>query len=59
MPLIDLIEKVESIIGILLLPFKFIGSKDSNLSRRFHIWIEKKYEEWFNLNAFELDTFEK
>ena len=59
MPAIDIIQKFEAIIGILLLPFKCLGTNEYNVSRRFHAWIEKKYEDIFNLNAFEIDTFEK
>ena len=59
MPIIDIIQKFEAIIGLLLLPIKFLSSNENNLSKRFQKWIEKKYEEMFNLNAFELDTFEK
>lgn len=59
MPVIDIFLKLETLINFILLPFmcKTSGMKEYN--RLVHEWMENRIENIFNLNPFELETFEK
>lgn len=60
MPVIDILLKLESFINFILMPFSSCkGENEHPIGRRFHTWYEDMFDTVFNLNALELDNFEK
>lgn len=60
MPLIDILLKIESLFNVLAIPLCCrYGNKNRTISKRIHILFEDFFEYFFNLNAFELENFEK
>ena len=66
MPLIDLVLKIEVIVNLLVLPFSLIlpkipgpKGKEVSIGKFIHGMIENWYETVFNLNAYEIESFEK
>lgn len=65
MPLIDIILKIEVIINILILPFNYVcprikrGKEQVPIGKWIHGKIEDWYEAVFNLNPYEIESFEK
>lgn len=60
LPTIDILLKLQCIVDTIFLPFYCCKLKgDKNLNRVVREKTEKMFELVFNLNAFELETFEK
>lgn len=59
MPLIDLLIKIEALINLITVFFFTCDSNGKTIGRRLHELMERGFEKAFNLNAFELEAFEK
>ena len=65
MPLIDFLLKIEVIVNLIVLPFNSLcptcnhNGKRKSIGRIVHSEIEKLYEMFFSLNAYEIESFEK
>ena len=62
MIIVDILQKIESIIRILLIPIscKVKSQRNKSVRRLVQEWIHQEFfEKIFKLNSFELDTFEK
>ena len=59
MPLIDIMLKIEAIINLVMLPFCCTCGRKDSISVSVTKSIEQAFEYTFNLNPFELASFEK
>lgn len=58
--IVDIIQKFESILMIIILPFSCKLKSKKSLNRVINEWLHHHlYEDIFKLNQFEIDTFEK